>query len=86
VLNARRTGGQLLEVGHMDGQGQLALDERAILWPGGQRRRPSELTLPKHLRVTLVLDPPFVYALPGKFLIFEVFFPICVQFLLAKDC
>ena len=65
ILNARGMGGELHEIGHMDGDGQLALDERAILWPGGQRRRPSELTLPKHLRVTLVQDPPFVYALPG---------------------
>ena len=66
VLNAKHFGGPLVEVGDLNGNGELILDERAIIWPGGLRRKPSELTLPKHLRVTLVVDSPFVYAFKGK--------------------
>uniref|UniRef100_A0A915LUN3 Ionotropic glutamate receptor C-terminal domain-containing protein n=1 Tax=Meloidogyne javanica TaxID=6303 RepID=A0A915LUN3_MELJA len=62
ILNAKEFGGHLVVVGNLNGRGELILDDRAIIWPGGLRRKPSELTLPKHLRVTLVVDPPFVYA------------------------
>ncbi|CAK5006752.1 unnamed protein product [Meloidogyne enterolobii] len=62
ILNAKEFVGPLVVVGNLNGRGELILDDRAIIWPGGLRRKPSELTLPKHLRVTLVVDPPFVYA------------------------
>jgi len=67
ILNAKEFGGHLVVVGNLNGRGELILDDRAIIWPGGLRRKPSELTLPKHLRVTLVVDPPFVYAFKGKY-------------------
>ncbi|CAK5089748.1 unnamed protein product [Meloidogyne enterolobii] len=66
ILNAKEFVGPLVVVGNLNGRGELILDDRAIIWPGGLRRKPSELTLPKHLRVTLVVDPPFVYAFKGK--------------------
>jgi hypothetical protein len=67
VLNSKNFGGPLVKVGNLNGNGELILDERSIIWPGGLKRKPSELTLPKHLRITLVIDPPFVYAFKGNF-------------------
>ncbi|CAJ0577940.1 unnamed protein product, partial [Mesorhabditis spiculigera] len=41
----------------------LKLDEWKIFWPGATAK-PLEITLPRHLRVVTVDDPPFVYAIP----------------------
>lgn len=41
----------------------LGIDETRIVWPGGVLQKPLEITLPKHLRVVAVHDPPFVYAI-----------------------
>lgn len=38
----------------------------AIQWPGGGAHRPLEITLPKHMRVVVVEDPPFVYTVATK--------------------
>lgn len=40
----------------------LRLDEDSIEWAGGTK--PLEISLPKHLRVVTVADPPFVYTTP----------------------
>ncbi|KAF1766074.1 hypothetical protein GCK72_006030 [Caenorhabditis remanei] len=40
----------------------LRLDEESIEWAGGTK--PLEISLPKHLRVVTVADPPFVYTTP----------------------
>lgn len=34
-----------------------------IKWPGGGTIRPLEITLPKHMRVVVVEDPPFIYTI-----------------------
>ncbi|CAB3405067.1 unnamed protein product [Caenorhabditis bovis] len=49
------------QVGSMIGD-VLQLDEEAIEWAGGAK--PLEISLPKHLRVVTVADPPFVYITP----------------------
>ncbi|VDN29922.1 unnamed protein product [Cylicostephanus goldi] len=41
----------------------LKLAEESIHWTGGGRK-PLEITLPKHLRVVIINDPPFVYVTP----------------------
>uniref|UniRef100_A0A8R1I205 PBPe domain-containing protein n=1 Tax=Caenorhabditis japonica TaxID=281687 RepID=A0A8R1I205_CAEJA len=48
-------------VGNMIGD-TLRLDEDSIEWAGGSK--PLEISLPKHLRVVTVADPPFVYITP----------------------
>ncbi|CAI2346769.1 unnamed protein product [Caenorhabditis sp. 36 PRJEB53466] len=48
-------------VGNMVGD-LLRLDEDLIEWAGGTK--PLEISLPKHLRVVTVADPPFVYTTP----------------------
>ncbi|EGT56359.1 hypothetical protein CAEBREN_14810 [Caenorhabditis brenneri] len=49
------------QVGNMVGD-LLRLDEDSIEWAGGSK--PLEISLPKHLRVVTVADPPFVYTTP----------------------
>ncbi|CAO4365876.1 unnamed protein product [Caenorhabditis nigoni] len=49
------------QVGNMIGD-LLRLDEESIEWAGGAK--PLEISLPKHLRVVTVADPPFVYTTP----------------------
>ncbi|CCD68749.1 LITAF domain-containing protein [Caenorhabditis elegans] len=49
------------QVGNMVGD-ILRLDEDSIEWAGGTK--PLEISLPKHLRVVTVADPPFVYTTP----------------------
>jgi hypothetical protein len=39
------------------------LDESKILWPGNATTKPLEITLPRHLKVVAVTDPPFVYSI-----------------------
>ncbi|KAI6242731.1 hypothetical protein M3Y99_00179400 [Aphelenchoides fujianensis] len=63
VLNAQ-TDGSTVGDRRVNHAGELRLDESLIVWPGGTRSKPSEITLPKRLRVVVVPDIPFVYHLP----------------------
>ncbi|CAI5440787.1 unnamed protein product [Caenorhabditis angaria] len=53
--------GKQNKVGSMIGS-ELQLSEHLIEWAG--ESKPLEITLPKHLRVVTVADPPFVYTIP----------------------
>uniref|UniRef100_A0A7E4ZUX8 LITAF domain-containing protein n=1 Tax=Panagrellus redivivus TaxID=6233 RepID=A0A7E4ZUX8_PANRE len=62
IVNKREDG--FLVVGFAgDSYVDLTLEESAILWPGAESVKPLEITLPKHLRVVTVADPPFVYTI-----------------------
>ncbi|KAK6735990.1 hypothetical protein RB195_018950 [Necator americanus] len=50
------------EVGTLHGS-ELRLAEESIHWIAGGKK-PLEITLPKHLRVVTVNDPPFIYTTP----------------------
>uniref|UniRef100_A0AC35FNM1 LITAF domain-containing protein n=1 Tax=Panagrolaimus sp. PS1159 TaxID=55785 RepID=A0AC35FNM1_9BILA len=53
---------KFLVVGFCNDEGDLFLEETAIIWPGSTKIKPLEITLPKHLRaVTVAGDAPFVY-------------------------
>lgn len=48
-------------VGFCNDEGDLFLEEAAIIWPGGTKTKPLEITLPKHLRAVVISDAPYVY-------------------------
>ncbi|KAI6196952.1 hypothetical protein M3Y94_01168200 [Aphelenchoides besseyi] len=54
----------MIVVGLANHAGEVTLDESRIIWPGKSKIKPTEITLPKHLRVVAVADPPFVYQVP----------------------
>ncbi|VDK66134.1 unnamed protein product, partial [Anisakis simplex] len=57
--------GKLQVIGHMSGtQQRIEINETKIVWLGGTRTKPLEITLPKHLRAVTVSDQPFVYTVP----------------------
>ncbi|VDK19419.1 unnamed protein product, partial [Anisakis simplex] len=57
--------GRLQVIGHMSGtQQRIEINETKIVWLGGTRTKPLEITLPKHLRAVTVSDQPFVYTVP----------------------
>ncbi|KJH47915.1 hypothetical protein DICVIV_05982 [Dictyocaulus viviparus] len=52
----------LIKVGWLHGS-ELHLTESEIHWSGGGHK-PLEISLPKHLRVVTIHDPPFIYTHP----------------------
>ncbi|KAI6184029.1 hypothetical protein M3Y97_00552300 [Aphelenchoides bicaudatus] len=62
IVNSQPNG-QFNIVGFMHQHSTLVLDEKEIVWPGGSKTKPLEITLPKHLRcLTVPDDPPFVFS------------------------
>ncbi|CAG7836862.1 unnamed protein product [Allacma fusca] len=45
------------EKGEMD----LSINDSAIIWPGGERRQPAGVMIPKHLRILTIEETPFVF-------------------------
>lgn len=40
----------------------LTVDEKRILWPGSQLKKPEGFMIPTHLKVLTIEEKPFVYA------------------------
>lgn len=39
----------------------LAVDEKSIIWPGSQSKKPEGFMIPTHLKVLTIEEKPFVY-------------------------
>lgn len=39
----------------------LAVDEKNIIWPGSQSKKPEGFMIPTHLKVLTIEEKPFVY-------------------------
>lgn len=39
----------------------LTVDEKSIIWPGSQSKKPEGFMIPTHLKVLTIEEKPFVY-------------------------